>query len=455
MPTYSGLVIVVRVGEAHYDGPLLRAFLQSLTRGERAVAADPARGRGAAGARQPERSSGAFERARAGADAAADGARRARATRSATRTPTPGRRSAPGWRRTACSPTARTPAWRSPTSSCRARASRSSAPAERAAHRVGRGETAPRRVGREELAHLLLLARAPAGHRRCAAARRACAGRGRRPEPGRSGPARAARGTRPSSCRSPASRAAAASRARDRRRAGRCARAATSRAARRSASARPAERSKDSSSAGAVPASVSALGTSRSGVRGSRAPATLAEPADDAPLDRGRTRVLDQLLADRPGERLERLGTPRRAQPGARRTAAPISGSSRKRAWNWREVIVDAEREAHPLERDAADAREGPQAPITTLAALGCAARTSTGCPRRAAGARARRRARASRRRRRRRAGAAASAAAARRAARRLRRSRRAIKRGSRTCRAARAGGTRRAARDGLAAARR
>jgi ABC-type nitrate/sulfonate/bicarbonate transport system substrate-binding protein len=42
VPSYSGLVIVVRIGEAHYDGALLRAFLQSLTRGQRAVAANPA-----------------------------------------------------------------------------------------------------------------------------------------------------------------------------------------------------------------------------------------------------------------------------------------------------------------------------------------------------------------------------------------------------------------------------
>jgi ABC-type nitrate/sulfonate/bicarbonate transport system substrate-binding protein len=41
VPNYAGLAIVVRVGEAHNDGPLLRAFLQSLTRGQRAVAADP------------------------------------------------------------------------------------------------------------------------------------------------------------------------------------------------------------------------------------------------------------------------------------------------------------------------------------------------------------------------------------------------------------------------------
>jgi putative hydroxymethylpyrimidine transport system substrate-binding protein len=42
VPTYSQLVVVVRVSEAHHDAPLLRAFLQSLTRGEHAVAANPA-----------------------------------------------------------------------------------------------------------------------------------------------------------------------------------------------------------------------------------------------------------------------------------------------------------------------------------------------------------------------------------------------------------------------------
>ena len=41
VPSFSELVVVVRVGEAHYDGGLLRAFLQSLTRGEQAVRANP------------------------------------------------------------------------------------------------------------------------------------------------------------------------------------------------------------------------------------------------------------------------------------------------------------------------------------------------------------------------------------------------------------------------------
>jgi putative hydroxymethylpyrimidine transport system substrate-binding protein len=42
VPSYSQLVVVVRVAEAHRDGPLLRAFLQSLARGERATQAHPA-----------------------------------------------------------------------------------------------------------------------------------------------------------------------------------------------------------------------------------------------------------------------------------------------------------------------------------------------------------------------------------------------------------------------------
>jgi len=41
VPVYSGLVLVVRVGEAHFRGPLLRAFLESLTRGQHAAMANP------------------------------------------------------------------------------------------------------------------------------------------------------------------------------------------------------------------------------------------------------------------------------------------------------------------------------------------------------------------------------------------------------------------------------
>jgi putative hydroxymethylpyrimidine transport system substrate-binding protein len=41
VPTYDELVVVVRSEEAHHDGVDLRAFLQALTRGERAVRAEP------------------------------------------------------------------------------------------------------------------------------------------------------------------------------------------------------------------------------------------------------------------------------------------------------------------------------------------------------------------------------------------------------------------------------
>jgi ABC-type nitrate/sulfonate/bicarbonate transport system substrate-binding protein len=41
VPSFSELVLVARVGEARHDGALLRAFLQSLTRAEQAVKADP------------------------------------------------------------------------------------------------------------------------------------------------------------------------------------------------------------------------------------------------------------------------------------------------------------------------------------------------------------------------------------------------------------------------------
>jgi putative hydroxymethylpyrimidine transport system substrate-binding protein len=44
VPNYDELVLVVRQDEARRDGPMLRAFLQALTRGENAVRADPAQG---------------------------------------------------------------------------------------------------------------------------------------------------------------------------------------------------------------------------------------------------------------------------------------------------------------------------------------------------------------------------------------------------------------------------
>ena len=41
VPNYDELVVVVRSEEAHHDGVDLRAFMQALTRGERAVRANP------------------------------------------------------------------------------------------------------------------------------------------------------------------------------------------------------------------------------------------------------------------------------------------------------------------------------------------------------------------------------------------------------------------------------
>ena len=46
VPTYNELVLVVREEEARHDGEALRAFLQALSRGERAVRANPAQAAG-------------------------------------------------------------------------------------------------------------------------------------------------------------------------------------------------------------------------------------------------------------------------------------------------------------------------------------------------------------------------------------------------------------------------
>ena len=44
VPTYDELVVVARADEALHDGPMLRAFMQALTRAEQTVRADPAHG---------------------------------------------------------------------------------------------------------------------------------------------------------------------------------------------------------------------------------------------------------------------------------------------------------------------------------------------------------------------------------------------------------------------------
>ena len=59
---------------------------------------------------------------------------------------------------------------------------------------------------------------------------------------------------------------------------------------------------------------------------------TGAQLADEPGAHCRGPRKLDQLLADRPGERLERVGLPPTRRPGADRTDRPISGSKRKRS---------------------------------------------------------------------------------------------------------------------------
>jgi putative hydroxymethylpyrimidine transport system substrate-binding protein len=44
VPNYNELVVVARQDEARHNGPMLRAFMQALTRGEEVVRADPAHG---------------------------------------------------------------------------------------------------------------------------------------------------------------------------------------------------------------------------------------------------------------------------------------------------------------------------------------------------------------------------------------------------------------------------
>ncbi len=53
VPTYDELVVVVRSEAAHHDGVDVRAFLQALTRGERAVRTDPRAAAKLADGRQP------------------------------------------------------------------------------------------------------------------------------------------------------------------------------------------------------------------------------------------------------------------------------------------------------------------------------------------------------------------------------------------------------------------
>ena len=83
--------------------------------------------------------------------------------------------------------------------------------------------------------------------------------------------------------------------------------------------------------------------------RSSLAPAP-AEHRHDAPLDRGGALVLDQLLADGPHERLEGHRAAAHAQPGAPSQRAPDQRIAREAPVEVAQIVVDAEREAQPLD---------------------------------------------------------------------------------------------------------
>ena len=85
-----------------------------------------------------------------------------------------------------------------------------------------------------------------------------------------------------------------------------------------------------------------------------------AETGDDAPLDHRGALELDQLLADRPGERLERLRPARRAQARQRADRPTDQRVTAKAAVELADVVVDPEREAHPRERDRAEPARRP-----------------------------------------------------------------------------------------------
>jgi hypothetical protein len=73
-------------------------------------------------------------------------------------------------------------------------------------------------------------------------------------------------------------------------------------------------------------------------------------PAHDPPLDRRGAARLDQLLADRPGERLEWLRPAPRAQPGRAADHGPDERVPAKAAVELAQVVVRAQREAHALD---------------------------------------------------------------------------------------------------------
>ena len=131
--------------------------------------------------------------------------------------------------------------------------------------------------------------------------------------------------------------------------------AATSRAALTRASARPGAQVHGLQPRGRDPGHGARRGdVAQAGVR---APRPVA--ADDPPLDRGRALVLDELLADAPRERLERLGTSHRPQP---RRAPDRRADERVEAEalaEGRQVVLGAERARHPLDGLGGDVAPG------------------------------------------------------------------------------------------------
>ena len=182
--------------------------------------------------------------------------------------------------------------------------------------------------------------------------------------------------SRPSTLRCPGSPAAVARRARARGRAGRRGRAATSRAALRRAMARPAARSRLSSSAGAVPARRSGRWAGRagrcagSGARGGRRSAAGSTNARVVSMS---CSVIAQASASNGSGR-------RRARShGARRTTGADERVGAEALVERPQVVVDAEREAHPRDRLLGVSAVSAHAPSTTASAAGWAARTIDG----------------------------------------------------------------------------
>src|SRR6185437_7653827 len=87
------------------------------------------------------------------------------------------------------------------------------------------------------------------------------------------------------------------------------------------------------------------------GVEQGAAGAAAAVAKHQPPLDARRALGLDELLGDRPGQRLERLGPPQRPDPWAAPDHRAEQRVAFERAVEVPEVVVDPQREAHALDR--------------------------------------------------------------------------------------------------------